>query len=823
MRLLRTALALLLAHAAAGLLILGLAPRASAQPTPTPTNTSLTVNATTSAITAPGNATRFASANGLPTLSGSNTFLTGATATFNAGSTLTLNGALAGTPSGGTLSLANLTLTLGTSQIAQASVAKPPSRAAVTIVSDATYNAFPGLTIMANGAHIVVYRKGTSHASDVGVIVKRTSTDSGATWSGETTIVTNVLDVRDPSITRLADGSLIVSYFTASAPSTFATYVIKSTDNGATWSSAVDVGGYTTWSAVSAPVVQLANGNLLLPTYGYDATWKMKVHRSTDGGATWSVLSTLVTSPDYAEPVLLLLANGNLLGLLNHGDALATTISTDSGATWGTISDRFAMGSCAPRAYQFTAGTIVTAYRSSTVPNVGALAYRSSADSGVTWSNEIIDGIAQRETMEYAAFVARDARSAFVAYGAQKSSSDSAIYHRIITDAELDGPLPMLNAAGLNAVDGDIALTNGRIMFADGARSVFMSGNATGTGSLTFQAGAGSGAWGGALRLHAAAHATRPGWVTVGLGSSGARKFTINDDGLAAGTDVFTVDFAGITQANGYIRTAGTAGAGFFEGTNQSAAPGTPTSAGRMYWDASNRPTWKGTNGYTYTLDATANTAARLYTLPNADGDIAVLGVNGIPVKSAASTWVARTMTGTTNQITVTNGDGIAGNPTFSLPQNIHTAATPTFAGATLNGHVALSDASSSGTRLIYMGSNGTATGSLAMQAGGGSPAWGGTLQLYAGGHATRPGWVTLGSSVSGAKFTINSVGYGGDTSSDVVTVDRSGSGIFAGTVTAASLATAQTPSSSVATASTHKVAIVLNGTTYYMLLTNVP
>jgi hypothetical protein len=43
---------------------------------------------------------------------------------------------------------------------------------------------------------------------------------------------------------------------------------------------------------------------------------------------------------------------------------------------------------------------------------------------------------------------------------------------------------------------------------------------------------------------------------------------------------------------------------------------------------------------------------------------------------------------GTSNQITVTSGTArvIGGNVTLSLPQNIHTAATPTFGGATLSG-----------------------------------------------------------------------------------------------------------------------------------------
>jgi frataxin-like iron-binding protein CyaY len=44
---------------------------------------------------------------------------------------------------------------------------------------------------------------------------------------------------------------------------------------------------------------------------------------------------------------------------------------------------------------------------------------------------------------------------------------------------------------------------------------------------------------------------------------------------------------------------------------------------------------------------------------------------------------VAATLTGTTNQVVVTNG---AGTITLSLPQNIHTGASPTFLSATLTG-----------------------------------------------------------------------------------------------------------------------------------------
>lgn len=46
-------------------------------------------------------------------------------------------------------------------------------------------------------------------------------------------------------------------------------------------------------------------------------------------------------------------------------------------------------------------------------------------------------------------------------------------------------------------------------------------------------------------------------------------------------------------------------------------------------------------------------------------------GSNGIVVKTAANTSAARTITGTANEISVSNGDGVSGNPTLSLPSAI--------------------------------------------------------------------------------------------------------------------------------------------------------
>lgn len=61
------------------------------------------------------------------------------------------------------------------------------------------------------------------------------------------------------------------------------------------------------------------------------------------------------------------------------------------------------------------------------------------------------------------------------------------------------------------------------------------------------------------------------------------------------------------------------------------------------------------------------------------------LASNGMAARTATDTWAVRTLTGTANEITVSNGDGVSGNPTFSLPSAI-TLTGKTLTGGTFSG-----------------------------------------------------------------------------------------------------------------------------------------
>lgn len=179
---------------------------------------------------------------------------------------------------------------------------------------DKTHNAFPSVTFRADGTLFAVFRSATNHtAARDGNVHQMVSMDLGRTWSLPVQSFAPAAagtDRRDPCVSTSNDGTtLYMSYFvgTASVPGN-GVYFRKSTDQGATWSSAVRVDGTILSSAASAPVVQLASGRLILPFYGYTTgqTWNSTwIAHSDDNGVTWAttrVFNGQTATQHYSEP-----------------------------------------------------------------------------------------------------------------------------------------------------------------------------------------------------------------------------------------------------------------------------------------------------------------------------------------------------------------------------------------------------------------------------------------------------------------------------------------------------------------------------------------
>ena len=326
----------------------------------------------------------------------------------------------------------------------------------VTVTDDGSYNAFPSVEKASNGDLLTVYRKGVTHLTFDGSIRLKRSTDNGGTWSSESTIITGVgHDYRDPSIARLANGNIIMSYFDRITDSNILIYTSISTDNGITFGTPVQLTGYADYGAVSSRVIQLANGDLLLATYGKSgANGLLNVFKSTNNGTSWSILSTISTDAfvpnfKYSEPSLLLLPNGNIVATVrNNSDVMiARSVSTDSGVTWSSLVNKFSGYSRAGMVY-FN-GDIIATYR--TASGKGAL--RVSSDEGFSWSNEVeVYGTELGEQDEYSSLVNVKKNIYAYVYSKQNSTSTSSSVKMRYFNAPISlGTIPFIQVEGFNS------------------------------------------------------------------------------------------------------------------------------------------------------------------------------------------------------------------------------------------------------------------------------------------------------------------------------------------------------------------------------------
>jgi hypothetical protein len=230
------------------------------------------------------------------------------------------------------------------------------------------------------------------------VEMRRTS-DNGATWSAPTVLRTGpalrTQAIGPTQATVLPSGRIVISFFytESSFPDPFVAYdeVWYSDDNGTTWTQAASFPPNLDGGAV---VLTSTPGGTLIQTWdrsvGNDGD--IAISKSEDGGVTWSEPVQVVEIPNWNVCGQTLSASSDTDFLVIYSDCVfglggtstvRQTRSTDGGATWSaptvmlTRDSAFGFGSSVHTA----GGTTWLLYNSG-----DDLYYVTSQDRGMTWS-----------------------------------------------------------------------------------------------------------------------------------------------------------------------------------------------------------------------------------------------------------------------------------------------------------------------------------------------------------------------------------------------------------------------------------------------------
>ncbi len=221
-----------------------------------------------------------------------------------------------------------------------------------------------------------------------------------------------------------------------------------------------------------------------------------------------------------------------------------------------------------------------------------------------------------------------------------------------------------------------------------------------------------------------------------------ADRVTITDGSGVSGNP--TIDIASTYIGQSTITTLGTITTGVWNGTAVPVANG-GTGATDAGTARTNLGLAIGTNVQAYDADLAA---------------LAGLSSNGMIARTGAGTAAVRTITGTANQITVGNGDGVSGNPTLSLPIDIHVetiTADDTIYGVNIfmeNGSVtipAFGFTNDDDTGLYRIGAN-----NLGITTGGNIAA---AFRSF----SSAVNYIELAGAPSGSLPTVNAAGSGAD------------------------------------------------------------
>ncbi len=230
-----------------------------------------------------------------------------------------------------------------------------------------THWRIPAILALPDGSLLAVNDKRKFNEGDLPQdidIVARRSTDQGRTWTEPVNIAVGTGHKHgygDPALVTTVQGEVVCVFvggnglWASTESDPIRSYVCRSTDGGASWSTPIDITS-TLWGSAAVNTTCrnykasfFGSGNGLRLQRGPHAgrimfaaamcrkssnTLDNFVVYSDDNGHTWQVSNRAFTGGDEAK--LIELTDGRVLMSIRQNGARGYNISTDGGATWGT-------------------------------------------------------------------------------------------------------------------------------------------------------------------------------------------------------------------------------------------------------------------------------------------------------------------------------------------------------------------------------------------------------------------------------------------------------------------------------------------------------
>lgn len=273
----------------------------------------------------------------------------------------------------------------------------------VVVYGGDQHNAFGSVVEISPNHLLAVFRNAKQHVIDgPAAVLKVESLDGGKTWSAPSILYEhNEYDCAPGSdLIKTKNGDLIlaIQLRSSSATDLDKTIIMVSKDNGLSW---LVTNELTPYAVPYGKIIELDDGTLVLPAYGYMAGGGA-LYKSFDSGSSWNYFSAVVKNDlnipfgkigwtSYTETAVLPISSnewvafirGNTYGELSYQNKIYFSRSVDGGKTWSSPEYQFEGAS--PELIRIDNLKILLCLSSRDV-NIGyGVRCHLSIDNGLTW------------------------------------------------------------------------------------------------------------------------------------------------------------------------------------------------------------------------------------------------------------------------------------------------------------------------------------------------------------------------------------------------------------------------------------------------------